>query len=103
MEYALLSPYFTEKFTMSYKLITLMKTHGESVKRKMFTKLQTVFKDMQLLMTGKNFTSDFLQCFFSLNNVVLKYGMIIIFCVFLLVDYIFLNSYFRVKIHLDTY
>lgn len=55
MEYALLSPYFTEKFTMSYKLITLMKTHGESVKRKMFTKLQTVFKDMQLLMTGKNF------------------------------------------------
>lgn len=63
MEYALLSPYFTEKFTMSYKLITLMKTHGESVKRKMFTKLQTVFKDMQLLMSGKNFTSDFLQCF----------------------------------------
>lgn len=63
MEYALLSPYFTEKFTMSYKLITLMKTHGESVKRKMFTKLQIVFKDMQLLMTGKNFTSDFLQCF----------------------------------------
>lgn len=64
MECSLRSPYFTEQFTMSYKLITLMKTHGESVKRKMFTKLQTVFKDMQLLMTGKNFISDFQECFF---------------------------------------
>uniref|UniRef100_A0A1B6JHT5 Uncharacterized protein n=1 Tax=Homalodisca liturata TaxID=320908 RepID=A0A1B6JHT5_9HEMI len=52
------SSFMVEQVSMSFKLVTLLETYGEDIKKNMFFKLQNTFQDIQILMQDHDCLSE---------------------------------------------